>query len=70
MAREQFRWKCKDPPVFSRILTGNGTAIGETITGTGFIPFLTYFMLTWKEHSHSAAVGLFPEEHRPIAYER
>ena len=58
----------QETPIFSRIVTANGAAIEETITGIGFIPFLTYFMLSWKEHSHSATVGLFPEEHRPIAY--
>jgi predicted PurR-regulated permease PerM len=55
-------------PVFSQIVTANGAAIGEILLAVGFIPFLTYFMLTWKEHAHSATVGLFPEEHRPTAY--
>jgi predicted PurR-regulated permease PerM len=58
----------QEAPIFSRIVAANGAAIGETLLAIGFIPFLTYFMLTWKEHSHSATVGLFPEEHRPIAY--
>jgi predicted PurR-regulated permease PerM len=58
----------QEAPIFSRIVAASGAVIGETITAIGFIPFLTYFMLTWKEHSHSATVGLFPEEHRPIAY--
>jgi predicted PurR-regulated permease PerM len=25
-------------------------------------------MLTWKDHYHSATVGMFPEEHRATAY--
>jgi predicted PurR-regulated permease PerM len=33
-----------------------------------FIPFLTYFMLTWGEHARRATVGLFNEEHRRVAY--
>lgn len=52
----------------SRVVAAYGAVIGETIMAIGFVPFLTYFMLTWKEHSHSATVRLFPEEHRPIAY--
>jgi predicted PurR-regulated permease PerM len=58
----------EEAPIFSRIVAANGAAIGETLMAIGFIPFLTYFMLSWKEHSHSATVGLFPEEHQPIAY--
>jgi predicted PurR-regulated permease PerM len=57
----------QEAPIFS-LVAANGAAIGETLLAIGFIPFLTYFMLSWKEHSHSATVGLFPEEHRPIAY--
>ncbi len=58
----------EEPPTFPRILTDDGAAIGKAVLAIGFIPFLTYFMLTWKEHSHSATVGLFPEEHRATAY--
>jgi predicted PurR-regulated permease PerM len=58
----------QEAPSFSRTLAANGGAIGEVLLGIGFIPFLTYFMLTWKDHAHSATVQLFPEEHRAIAY--
>jgi predicted PurR-regulated permease PerM len=33
-----------------------------------FVPFLVYFMLTWKDHAHSATVRLFPKEHRLVAH--
>jgi predicted PurR-regulated permease PerM len=33
-----------------------------------FIPFLVYFMLTWKDHAHNATVRLFPKEHRLLAH--
>ena len=59
--------RIEEEPIFSRIVTDNGAAIGKTVLAIGFIPFLTYFMLTWKEHSHLATVGLFPEEHRATA---
>ncbi len=58
----------QETPILSRVVAAHGAVIGETIMAIGFVPFLTYFMLTWKEHSHSATVRLFPEEHRPIAY--
>jgi predicted PurR-regulated permease PerM len=54
--------------IFSRIVASNGGAIGEVLLAIGFIPFLSYFMLTWKDHAHSATVQLFPEEHRQTAY--
>jgi predicted PurR-regulated permease PerM len=42
--------------------------IKELLLAMGFIPFLTYFMLTCKQHAHSATVKLFPKEHRVTAY--
>jgi predicted PurR-regulated permease PerM len=54
--------------IFSRILSANGAAIGKTLLAIGFIPFLTYFMLTWKDHFHAALVQLFPQEHRGTAF--
>jgi predicted PurR-regulated permease PerM len=58
----------RDEPAFPRIIANNGAAIGRIMLGIGFIPFLTYFMLTWKEHSHAATVGLFAKEHQATAY--
>jgi predicted PurR-regulated permease PerM len=60
--------RIEETPIFSRIVAANGAAIGKTLFAIGFIPFLTYFMLTWKEHFHTAMVGLFPQEHRVVAY--
>jgi predicted PurR-regulated permease PerM len=53
---------------FSRVVTANSDAIWEVMLAIGFIPFLAYFMLTWKQHAHSATVQLFPEEHQAVAY--
>ena len=50
--------------VFSHMLVANGAALRESLLACGFIPFLAYFMLTWKEHTHAATVKLFPEENR------
>ena len=32
------------------------------------MPFLVYFMLTWKDHVHANTVHLFPKEHRLVAH--
>jgi len=42
--------------------------VGEVLLAISFIPFLVYFMLTWKDHAHSATVQLFPKEHRLTAF--
>ena len=33
-----------------------------------FVPFLTYFLLSWQHHARSATVMLFPLEHRHTAF--
>ena len=60
--------RVQEAPMFSRLLASNFGTIGELLLALGFIPFLTYFMLTWKDHAHSATFMLFPEEHRPGAH--
>jgi predicted PurR-regulated permease PerM len=49
------------------ISAGSGT-LGEVLIAISFIPFLVYFMLTWKDHAHSSTVRLFPKEHRLVAH--
>ena len=46
---------------------GFGSA-AEIILACSFVPFLTFFMLTWQEHARAATVGLFPVENRREAY--
>ena len=58
----------QEGPIFPRVIFTGGEAIKELILAIGFIPFLTYFMLTCREHAHSATVKLFPTEHRMTAY--
>lgn len=50
-----------------RITEGAGT-ITEIALMIGFIPFLSYFMLSWQEHVRSSTVMLFKLEHRNTAY--
>jgi predicted PurR-regulated permease PerM len=42
--------------------------LGEALLAITFVPFPVYFMLTWKDHAHSATVRLFPKEHRLVAH--
>jgi predicted PurR-regulated permease PerM len=44
---------------------GNAT---EIVFSASFVPFLAYFMLTWKEHSRRCSVMLFPMNMRSTAY--
>ncbi|GAC1655895.1 MAG: AI-2E family transporter [Acidobacteriaceae bacterium] len=46
----------------------NFGTISEVLLTMTFIPFLTYFMLTWSEHMRRSTVLLFNEEHRRAAY--
>jgi len=50
-----------------RLTEGAGT-ITQLILLIGFIPFLSYFMLSWQEHVRSSTVMLFKLEHRNTAY--
>ena len=46
----------------------NFGTVSEILLTTTFIPFLTYFMLTWSEHLRRSTVRLFNDEHRRAAY--
>ncbi len=49
-------------------LTRGAGAVWEALLTVSFIPFLTYFMLTWQEHARAATVMLFKMENRNAAY--
>lgn len=49
-------------------LTRGAGAVWEALLTVSFIPFLTYFMLTWQEHARAATVMLFKMENRNTAY--
>jgi len=42
---------------------------GEMLLTIAFIPFLVYFMLTWKEHARRSTVRLFPPGQRLTVYQ-
>jgi predicted PurR-regulated permease PerM len=49
-------------------LTSGLGPVAEIVFTASFIPFLTYFMLTWQDHVRSATVMLFRMKNRNTAY--
>jgi predicted PurR-regulated permease PerM len=58
----------REAPGLSRLISAGSGTLGEVLLALGFMPFLVYFMLTWKDHAHSSTVQLFPKEHRLVAH--
>jgi predicted PurR-regulated permease PerM len=58
----------QEAPALSHVVSAGGGAVGELLLAISFVPFLTYFMLTWKDHAHHSTVQLFPKEHRLTAF--
>lgn len=50
------------------LLTNNASTVTELVLAISFVPFLVYFMLSWKDHVRTASVMLFSMENRNIAY--
>ena len=55
-------------PGLSRIISAGSGTVGDVLLAISFVPFLVYFMLTWKDHIHANTVRLFPKEHRLVAH--
>src|SRR6266852_3551078 len=58
----------REAPGLSRLISAGSGTLGEVLLAISFIPFLVYFMLTWKDHAHASTVRLFPKEHRLMAH--
>ena len=58
----------REAPGLSRLISAGSGTLGEVLLVISFIPFLVYFMLTWKDHAHCSTVRLFPKEHRLMAH--
>ncbi len=58
----------QEAPALSRVISAGSGTLGEVLLAITFVPFLVYFMLTCKDHAHSATVRLFPKEHRLVAH--
>jgi predicted PurR-regulated permease PerM len=50
------------------VLTHGVGTLTDILLAAAFIPFLTYFLLTWQHHVRSATVMLFPMQHRNTAF--
>ena len=58
----------QESPGLSNILSAGSGTLGDLLLAISFVPFLVYFMLTWKDHVHANTVHLFPKEHRLVAH--
>jgi len=52
----------------AKLISTGASQFGETALAISFVPFLIYFMLTWKTHVHSATLRVFPKEKRLVAF--
>ena len=50
------------------VLTHGVGTLTDIVLALSFVPFLTYFLLTWEHHARSATVMLFPLRHRHTAF--
>ena len=55
-------------PSWSDLLTHGAGTLTDIFLAASFVPFLTYFLLTWHSHARSATVMLFPLHHRHTAF--
>jgi predicted PurR-regulated permease PerM len=50
------------------LFTSSFGSVSQAVLLASFVPFLTYFMLSWHHHVRSATVMLFPPASRQTAY--
>ena len=58
----------QEPPTLTRLISAGASQFGDIALAASFVPFLIYFMLTWKKHVHAATLHLLPKEHRGTGY--
>jgi predicted PurR-regulated permease PerM len=61
--------KVQEAPGIRRILGADLSGWGDALLAASFVPFLIYFMLTWKDHARISTVRLFPRQSRLVAYQ-
>jgi predicted PurR-regulated permease PerM len=57
----------QESSIISTLTENLGTAT-EVVFAASFVPFLTFFMLSWQEHARASTVLLFRRELRSTAY--
>ncbi len=60
--------KVREATQFNDLLTRGFGSASTLLLASSFIPFLTFFMLTWQQHVRSTTVMLFPLESRHTVY--
>ncbi|MGC2194659.1 MAG: AI-2E family transporter [Terriglobales bacterium] len=58
----------QEAPGLTKLISAGASQFGDLALAISFVPFLIYFMLTWKNHVHSATLHVFPKESRLVAY--
>jgi predicted PurR-regulated permease PerM len=58
--RERNSWR--------NLIGRNMNTVSETLLAISFVPFLVFFMLSWRDHVRAASVMLFSMENRNTAY--
>ncbi len=58
----------QEAPGLTKIISTGASQYADLALAISFVPFLIYFMLTWKNHVHSATLQVFPKEKRLVAY--
>lgn len=60
--------KVRQATQWNDLLTRGFGSAGTLLLACSFVPFLTFFMLTWQQHVRSTTVMLFPLENRNTVY--
>ncbi len=58
----------KESSFWTDLVSRNASVVTELVLTLTFVPFLVYFMLSWKDHVRAASVMLFSMENRNTAY--
>jgi|SRR5579872_1700826 len=61
--------KVEGGPGLAEMLGNNVGTYTEAVFSLTFVPFLVYFMLTWRQHTRRATIRLFGPENRSSVYE-
>jgi predicted PurR-regulated permease PerM len=67
-AEEKGAVKVRETPNWGQLLTRGFGSASPAVLAASFVPFLVFFMLTWKEHARQATMGLFARENKRAAY--
>jgi predicted PurR-regulated permease PerM len=67
-AQDKGTVKVQQTTSWADLLSRGFGSVSEIVLAASFVPFLVFFMLTWKEHARKATLGLVSTENRRPAY--